>query len=70
MGDGGGVLSGLPELAGAAGALLLADPFTFPTDAVLRELSTAAPMLPLLGGLASARARPSTRRRCCSATRC
>jgi small ligand-binding sensory domain FIST len=55
MGDGGGVLSGLPELAGAAGALLLADPFTFPTDAVLRELSAGAPMLPLLGGLASAR---------------
>jgi small ligand-binding sensory domain FIST len=55
MGDGGGVLSGLPELSGAAGALLLADPFTFPTDAVLRELSVGAPMLPLLGGLASAR---------------
>jgi small ligand-binding sensory domain FIST len=50
-----GVLSGLPELAGAAGVLLLADPFTFPTDAVLRELSASAPMLPLLGGLASAR---------------
>ena len=55
LGDGGGVLSGLPELTGADGALLLADPFTFPTDAVLRELSSAAPMLPLLGGLASAR---------------
>jgi small ligand-binding sensory domain FIST len=55
LGDGGGVLSGLPELAGADGALLLADPFTFPTDAVLRELSVATPMLPLLGGLASAR---------------
>ena len=55
LGDGGGVLSGMPELGGAAGALLLADPYTFPTDAVLRELSAAAPMLPLLGGLASAR---------------
>ncbi len=55
LGAGEGVLSGLPELSGAAGALLLADPFTFATDAVLRELSTAAPMLPLLGGLASAR---------------
>jgi small ligand-binding sensory domain FIST len=55
LGDGGGVLSGLPELAGAGGALLLSDPFTFPTDAVLRELSAAAPMLPLLGGLASGR---------------
>jgi small ligand-binding sensory domain FIST len=55
LGDGGGVLSGMPELAGAGGALLLSDPFTFPTDAVLRELSQAAPMLPLLGGLASGR---------------
>jgi small ligand-binding sensory domain FIST len=55
LGEGEGVLSGLPELTGAAGALLLADPFTFPTDAVLRELSSTAPMLPLLGGLASAR---------------
>src|SRR5215210_984147 len=55
LGGGEGVLTGLPELGGAAGALLLADPFTFPTDAVLRELSTSAPMLPLLGGLASAR---------------
>jgi small ligand-binding sensory domain FIST len=55
LGDGEGVLSGLPDLTGADGALVLADPFTFPTDAVLRELSGAAPMLPLLGGLASAR---------------
>jgi small ligand-binding sensory domain FIST len=55
LGEGEGVLSGLPDLTGAAGALLLADPFTFATDAVLRELSTSAPMLPLLGGLASAR---------------
>jgi small ligand-binding sensory domain FIST len=53
--DGRGVLDGMPELDGAAGALMLADPFTFPTDAVLRELSSSAPMLPLLGGLASAR---------------
>jgi small ligand-binding sensory domain FIST len=45
----------MPDLSGAAGALLLSDPFTFPTDAVLRELSSAAPMLPLLGGLASGR---------------
>src|SRR5215203_6824323 len=29
--DGGGVLTGLPELAGADGAIVLADPFTFPT---------------------------------------
>jgi small ligand-binding sensory domain FIST len=48
-------LSGLPDLDGAAGAILLADPFSFPTDAVLRFLSEASPLLPLLGGMASAR---------------
>jgi small ligand-binding sensory domain FIST len=55
IGDGEGVLSGLPELGGAAGAVLLADPFTFPADPVLRRLSTSSPMVPLLGGLASGR---------------
>src|SRR5215217_885460 len=37
--EGSGALSGLPDLDGAAGAILLADPFSFPTDAVLRFLS-------------------------------
>jgi small ligand-binding sensory domain FIST len=53
--EGSGALSGLPDLEGAAGAILLADPFSFPTDAVLRFLSDATPLLPLLGGVASAR---------------
>jgi small ligand-binding sensory domain FIST len=53
--EGSGALSGLPDLDGAAGAILLADPFSFPTDAVLRFLSEATPLLPLLGGMASAR---------------
>src|SRR4051794_3269034 len=50
-----GALSGMPHLGGAAGAIVLADPVTFPTDAVLRFLSDSTPMLPLLGGLASGR---------------
>ena len=45
----------MPDLAGADGAILLPDPVTFPTDAVLRFLTESAPMLPLLGGLASGR---------------
>ena len=45
----------MPDLDGAAGAILLADPATFPTDPVLRFLSEAAPAVPLIGGLASAR---------------
>jgi small ligand-binding sensory domain FIST len=53
--EGTGALAGMPELDGAAGAILLADPATFPTDAVLRFLSHSAPTVPLVGGLASAR---------------
>jgi small ligand-binding sensory domain FIST len=55
LGDGTGALAGMPELAGADGAVILADPASFPTDAVLRFLSDAAPTVPLMGGLASAR---------------
>jgi small ligand-binding sensory domain FIST len=51
--EGTGALTGMVDLAGADGAILLADPVTFPTDAVLRFLSESSPMLPLLGGLAS-----------------
>jgi small ligand-binding sensory domain FIST len=50
-----GALAGMVDLEGADGAILLADPATFPTDAVLRFLSEAAPAVPLIGGLASAR---------------
>jgi small ligand-binding sensory domain FIST len=52
--EGSGTLAGLPDLDGATGAILLADPFSFPTDAVLRFLSESTPLLPLLGGVASA----------------
>jgi small ligand-binding sensory domain FIST len=53
--EGTGALSGMVELAGAGGALLLADPATFPTDAVLRFISSAAPFVPVCGGLVSGR---------------
>jgi small ligand-binding sensory domain FIST len=50
-----GTLEGMPELADASGAILLADPLTFPVDPVLQHLSNSAPGVPLLGGVASAR---------------
>ena len=53
--EGTGALTGMPELSGGDGAILLTDPVSFPTDAVLRFLSEAAPLMPLLGGLASGR---------------
>jgi small ligand-binding sensory domain FIST len=48
-------IGGLPELDGAAGAILIPDPYSFPTDLVLRELSSRAPGVPVIGGLASGR---------------
>ncbi len=48
-------IDGFPVLDGASGTILLPDPFSFPTDRVLAELPQAAPGVPILGGLASAR---------------
>ncbi len=55
IGDDAMALVGLPDLEGASGALLLPDPYSFPTDAVLREVAARAPGVPVLGGLASGR---------------
>lgn len=46
---------GIPDLSGAAGVVLLPDPFSFPTDSILDELATLAPGVPVLGGVSSAR---------------
>jgi small ligand-binding sensory domain FIST len=54
--DGGYAVSGLPDLDGAAAMVLLPDPMTFPTEGVLEELSRRTPGVPILGGMASARA--------------
>ena len=48
-------VAGVPDLQGAGGALLLPDPYSFPTDAVLAEMAGRAPGVPILGGLSSAR---------------
>jgi small ligand-binding sensory domain FIST len=48
-------LHGLPALEAARGAIVLPDPFSFPTDAVLGGLAEAAPAVPVLGGVSSAR---------------
>ncbi len=50
-----GVIDGLPELDGASAAIMLPDPYTFPTEGVLGELAALAPATPVLGGLSSAR---------------
>jgi len=48
-------VDGLPDLEGADGAILLADPYSFPTEAALAALADLAPAVPVLGGLSSAR---------------
>ncbi len=48
-------IEGLPALDGASGAILIPDPYSFPTDSVLQELAARAPGVPLIGGLASGR---------------
>ncbi len=48
-------IHGLPDLSGAGGAILLPDPYSFPTDAVLANLHGACPGVPILGGVSSAR---------------
>ena len=42
-------VEGLPPLHGASGAILLADPYSFPTDSVLRLIAEQAPGVPVLG---------------------
>lgn len=51
---------GMEDLAGSRGAILLPDPFSFPTDPLLHDLATRAPGVPVIGGLASGR-RPDER---------
>ena len=48
-------VTGLPDLDDATAIVLLPDPYSFPTDAVLAELARRAPGVPIVGGLASAR---------------
>ena len=48
-------IAGLPDLEGASAAVLLADPYSFPTDQLLRGLGDRAPGVPVLGGVSSAR---------------
>jgi small ligand-binding sensory domain FIST len=50
-----GGFQGVPDLAGASGAILLPDPYSFATDTLLRRLHQDAPGVPVLGGLSSGR---------------
>jgi small ligand-binding sensory domain FIST len=47
-------IEGLPSLAGSSGAILLGDPYSFPTDQALGALAEDAPGVPVLGGISSA----------------
>ena len=47
-------LDGMPALSGASGAILLADPYSFPAEMALGEVAETAAGVPVLGGLVSA----------------
>jgi small ligand-binding sensory domain FIST len=48
-------IEGLPRLDGASAAILLSDPYSFPTDMALIQLAGEADGVPVLGGISSAR---------------
>jgi small ligand-binding sensory domain FIST len=47
-------VAGMPMLENADAILLLADPYTFPVEALLTQMSVDNPGLPVIGGVASA----------------
>jgi small ligand-binding sensory domain FIST len=47
-------LTGMPLIDDADAMLLLADPFTFPVEALLARLAIDSPGIPVIGGIASA----------------
>ena len=51
--DAGSAVIGLPEREGADVALLLADPYSFPSDGFVAQSNTALPGLVVVGGLAA-----------------
>jgi small ligand-binding sensory domain FIST len=53
--DADGDFHGVPDLAGASGAILLPDPYSFASDRLLAVLHRRAPGVPVLGGLSSGR---------------
>jgi small ligand-binding sensory domain FIST len=55
VGDGAAGIEGLPSCEDCSGVLMLSDPYTFPTDLALNALGRSAPMVPVLGGISSAR---------------
>jgi small ligand-binding sensory domain FIST len=58
----GNALAGWPDEENAAAMLVLADPFTFPADEVLRREAESRPGLPIVGGLASGAVAPGGNR--------
>jgi len=53
-------ITGLPDIQGSRGLIMIADPYSFPTDTLLSELALQLPGVPILGGLESARTSDGT----------
>ncbi|MFL5893500.1 MAG: FIST N-terminal domain-containing protein [Thermoleophilaceae bacterium] len=53
-GEGRLAISGMPDVDAAGALVMFVDPYTFPAEALLSEIASAAPGLPVVGGLATA----------------
>jgi small ligand-binding sensory domain FIST len=49
-------VTGLPDLDGSRALIMIADPYSFPVDALLSQLAQEVPGIPVLGGMSSGRA--------------
>ena len=54
VGDGRLAITGAPDFERAGAIIMLVDPYTFPTEALLAEMAGSAPGVPVVGGLAAA----------------
>jgi small ligand-binding sensory domain FIST len=52
-GDGLLAISGMPEVTSAGALAMFVDPYTFPAEALLSEIASSSPGLPVVGGLAA-----------------
>ena len=54
VGDGRLAITGMPDAAEGEAVVMLVDPYTFPAEAMLTEMASENPGVPIVGGLAAA----------------
>jgi small ligand-binding sensory domain FIST len=54
VGEGRMAITGVPEVGEGGALVMFVDPYTFPAEALLAEMASSSPGLPVVGGLAAA----------------